>query len=639
MDISLLGFSKYGGWGIDMLNGYKVIALCLSAIQDASSISFITELNDKLNKHGYRIFIYHMSTDMAWSDTIKDSETLVFDLIDYSIVDTVVIMDEKIKSRTVTEHIISGAKAAGVPIIVVDGQCDGCTSVRFDYRTGFEEIVRHVMEVHRPRKLHFMAGSRGNPFSEERLGIFAMILKEYGIAFDSERMVSYGDFWARPTIKAAQRLIDSRDMPQAIICANDIMAINVAALLKKNGYRVPEDVIITGFDGIEEIHLTEPRITTSFCDFRELAGTVADLIQKGTPEGEYYALPRLMISESCGCAYSSKIDILDDFSQLNSRFYRYQDDNHVLTQIAEDMQGCRHIEEVPAMMGHRVMNHMCCFLNQWCTDDSVDPMTIHQDGFDDEMYILYNAEAPKPFVPMKFARRDIMPKLDELLERKHPLIFMELDFMNVTFGYACFCYKSCDNTDYTKIPQIVAAVDMGIGGLLNKRYQNYLTGQIEHIYIHDSLTGLYNRLGFNREFEKLMKRVWEKEGNVTVVLADLDGLKGINDNYGHAAGDNAIHTVAKALQNSCPEDALCVRFGGDEMLAVMEGDYAIGAIREKMKNWLEEYNSRAGNPYTVSASLGMLVTSGNEELEFEDLLKSVDALMYQEKRRKKKQNL
>ena len=119
----------------------------------------------------------------------------------------------------------------------------------------------------------------------------------------------------------------------------------------------------------------------------------------------------------------------------------------------------------------------------------------------------------------------------------------------------------------------------------------------------------------------------------------MDGLKGINDNYGHAAGDNAIHTVAKALQNSCPEDALCVRFGGDEMLAVMEGDYAIGAIREKMKNWLEEYNSRAGNPYTVSASLGILVTSGNEELEFEDLLKSVDALMFQEKRRKKKQNL
>lgn len=620
-----------------MLNGYKIIALCLSAIQDASSISFITELNDKLSKHGYRIFIYHMSTDMAWSDDMKDSETLVFDLIDYSVVDTVIIMDEKIKSRTVTEHIISKAKAAGVLVIVVDGQCAGCISVRFDYRTGFEEVVRHVMEEHGPRKLHFMAGSRGNPFSEERLEIFVMILKEYGIAFDRESMVSYGDFWARPTIKAAQRLIDSGDMPQAIICANDIMAINVVALLKKTGYRVPEDVIVTGFDGIEEIHLTEPRITTSFCDFRELAGTVADLIQKGVCEGDYYALPRLMVSESCGCKYNSRIDILESFSQLNSRFYRYQDDNHVLMQIAEDMQGCRRIEEVPAMMGHRVMNHMCCFLNQWCTDDSVDPMMTHQDGFDDEMYILYNAEAAKPFVPMKFARRDIIPNLDALLERTHPLVFMELDFMNVTFGYACFCYKSCDNTDYTKIPQIVSAVDMGIGGLLNKRYQHYLTSQIEHIYIHDSLTGLYNRLGFNSEFEKMTKRVRKKKGIVTVVLADLDGLKGINDNYGHAAGDNAIHTVAQALKNSCPEEALCVRFGGDEMFAIMEGNYDIGLIRKRMQNWLEDYNGRAGNPYTVSASLGILITNETEELEFEDLLKRADALMYQEKRRKRKQ--
>lgn len=619
-----------------MLKGYKIIALCLASMQDASSISFITEMNDVLSRLGYRIFVYHMSTDMSWSDNIKDSETLVFDLIDYSVVDTVVIMDEKIKSRAVTDHIISDAKAAGVPVIVVDGQCEGCASVRFDYRTGFEEIVRHVMDVHRPRKLHFMAGSRGNPFSEERLEVFAMILHEYGIPFDRESMVSYGEFWARPTIKATQKLIDSGDMPQAIICANDIMAINVVALLKKNGYRIPRDVIITGFDGIEEIHLTDPRITTSCCDFRELARTVIRLIQAGTPAGDYYALPRLMVSESCGCTYGSKIDILDDFSQLNSRFYRYQDDNHVLTQIAEDMQACRRIEEVPAMMGHRVMNHMCCFLNQWCTDDSTDPVAVRQDSFDDEMYILYNADAPKPFVPMKFARRDIIPNLDELLERGHPLVFMELDFMNITFGYACFCYKSCDSTAYTKIPQIVAAADMGIGGFLNKRYQNYLTSRIEHIYIHDSLTGLYNRLGFNREFEKLTKRVREKEGVVTVVLADLDGLKGINDSYGHAAGDNAIHTVAEALQKSCPANALCVRFGGDEMLAVVEGDYDIGGIREKMKTWLRDYNSRSGNPYTVSASLGILSTDDTDGLEFEDLLKRVDELMYQEKRRKKK---
>ncbi|MDE7323514.1 MAG: GGDEF domain-containing protein [Lachnospiraceae bacterium] len=619
-----------------MLKGYKIIALCLSAIQDASNICFISELNDVLCKHGYRIFLYHMSTDMGWCDNVRDSETLVFNLIDYSIVDTVVIMDEKIKSRTVTEHIIHNAKAAGVPIIIVDGQCDGCTNVRFDYRAGIEKIVRHVVTEHNPQKLHFMAGNRGNQFSEERIKVFERVLEEYGIGFDRERMVSYGDFWARPTIKATLRLIENGHVPEAIICANDVMAINVAAVLIKNGYRIPEDIIITGFDGIEEIHMTQPRITTCCCDFRELAGIVIDLIRKGTPAGDYYAQPRLMLSESCGCTYDSKIDILNSFSQLNSRFYRYQDDNQVLTQIAEDMQGCRHIEEVPAMMGHRVMNHMCCYLNQWCTDNSVDPMTMHQDSFDDEMYILYNAEAPKPFVPMKFARKGIIPNLDELLERRYPLIFMELDFMNVTFGYVCFCYKSCDSTDYTKIPQIVTAVNMGIGGLLNKRYQNYLAKRIEHIYIHDSLTGLYNRLGFNREFEKLTKRVREKEGIVTVVLADLDGLKGINDNYGHAAGDNAIHTVAIALKSSCPEGALCVRFGGDEMLAVMEGDYEISVIREKMKNWLEDYNSKACNPYTVSASLGILSTDDTEELEFEDLLKRVDALMYQEKRRKKK---
>lgn len=71
------------------------------------------------------------------------------------------------------------------------------------------------------------------------------------------------------------------------------------------------------------------------------------------------------------------------------------------------------------------------------------------------------------------------------------------------------------------------------------------------------------------------------------------------------------------------------------MLAVMEGDCDVSAIRETMKNWLEDYNGRAGNHYTVSASLGIFITSETEDLEFEDLLKRADALMYQEKRGKK----
>ena len=104
-----------------MLNNYKIIALCLSGIQDASNIEFLSELNSKLSEQGYRIFVYDIGTDLYWDEANDDSQILVFELIDYTIVDAVIIMDEKIKDQTVTEHIISNAKNANVPVIVIDG--------------------------------------------------------------------------------------------------------------------------------------------------------------------------------------------------------------------------------------------------------------------------------------------------------------------------------------------------------------------------------------------------------------------------------------------------------------------------------------------------------------------------------------
>lgn len=623
-----------GGESETMLNGYKIIALCLSRIQDATSISFVSKLNEALSELGYRLFLYHISTDLYWSERAGDSEMLVYELIDYAVVDTVMIMDEKIKNRILVEHIISNARAADIPVVIIDGHYEGCMNVQFDYRSGFEEIVRHVMDIHRPSKMHFMAGNRNNKFSDERLDVFCKVLEEYGVAFD-ESMVSYGDFWAKPTIKAVMNLIDTQRIPDAIICANDIMAINVVAVLKKYGYRVPEDVIVTGFDGIEEVHLTDPRITTSYCSYRKLADAVIGLVRNGITTGDYYVMPKLIISESCGCTCSSRLNILDNLNRLNSRFYRYQDDNRTLMQIAEHMQVCVNMEEVPRKMEHRVMNHMCCFLNKWCLDASNDPVMVKTDGFDEEMYLLYDAGEAKPFIPRGFSRRDIIPRLEERLSRKYPLIFAELDFMNVSFGYACFSYKSCDSADYAKIPQIVTALNSGIGGLINRRYQRYLTERIEHIYVHDALTGLYNRMGFSQRFEKMVQGVKENNGIVTVVLADLDGLKGINDTYGHVAGDNAIHTVASALKYSCPQRALCVRVGGDEMLAVIEGEYDIERIRGELDQFLDNYNRTADIPYTVSASFGILQIQGKEGLDFEELLKRADALMYQEKSAKK----
>lgn len=620
--------------GIGMLNGYKIIALCLARIQDMTSIDFVSQLNSRLTPLGYRILIFHAGTDSDWDNQNIDTGMYIYERIDYSMIDAVVIMDEKIKNRMITERMIANAKKANIPAIIVDGHYNHCVNVQFNYKSGFEQIVEHVMKEHNPTRPHMLAGSRGNKFSEERIEVFRKVMESYGIPF-REDMVSYGDFWAKPTIKALQELTKSEVLPDAIICANDNMAINTVAFFQQLGYRIPEDVIVTGFDGIEEVHMTEPRITTASCDYLQLADMVAETIIANVMEGDFSVIPSVIKAESCGCNYSSTLNILKYSNKLNSRFYRYYDDNRILTQIAEAMQLCQRLEDVPDRMRKGVMRNMCCVLNLWCADDSVNPMEGKESDHSDKKYLLYDAGIMESGKLREFEVKKMVPRFEELLEQEYPLIFTELEFMNVSYGYVCFFYPGCDHMEYMMIPHVVTALNNGIVGLLNRRYQNYMTRKIEHIYSHDALTGLYNRLGFIQECEKWLDSIKEKDATVTVVMADLDGLKRINDEYGHIAGDEAIRIVANALKNSCSEKALCVRFGGDEMLAIMEGMYDEAIIREKIGNYLEEYNDSAHKPYKVAASLGILQVQTKDILQLEEVLKNVDELMYKDKMERK----
>ena len=151
------------------------------------------------------------------------------------------------------------------------------------------------------------------------------------------------------------------------------------------------------------------------------------------------------------------------------------------------------------------------------------------------------------------------------------------------------------------------------------------------MYKSDALTGLYNRNGFIKEYDKIIE---ECTDGLTVILADLDDLKYINDTYGHGEGDVAIRAVALALKACCPEEAVCARFGGDEMIAVINGEYS-GDIKGDIDRYLESYTASSGKPYKVSASVGIYKARPEETGDFKEILKKSDKLMYMDKAKKK----
>lgn len=636
-----------------MINGIKIIAVCTSRLNDSATYDFVNEVNNLIVEQDWRMFVYHVCSDYYWDNADLSADSAIYDLIDFDIVDAIIIMDEKLKSKKITDYIVGNASKNNIPVIIIDNHHENCISVSFDYKSGFEKVVKHVIEEHNIKNVHFMAGIKGNVFSDERLDIFKKVIEENGIEF-KEDMVSYGLFWAEPTRQVMEDLVRRETMPEAIICANDIMAINVCAVLEKYGYKIPEDIKVTGFDGIDEIYFLKSQITSAICNYELMAKKVyeilLDIFLGWNVNKEQYLIPEFICGQSCGC--DSQINHNDNnyYNRLNTRFYRYQDDIKKLSDISLRMQDCNSIKEMSETLHNPVFNSLTVYINETCIDETKSANDVFNNGYKDDFIVIYNYH-DNSTVGNLIKRNNIYSEIDSLFSKKVPIIFNALYSFDKLFGYVCFYFDNPDITNFGKLTQIVSSLSIGISAFMNVNNQKYLRRRLEEIYKTDSLTGLLNRQGFDAEFAKLKKDIIAKKGSILAVLSDLDRLKTINDTYGHVAGDKAIEVTANALKNACI-NSLSVRFGGDEFLAVvpiypedenyksknnpsgyMDIKEIVKDIQARMKMNLDLFNSKKEVDFDVSASLGFYRTNNPDNMNFDYLVSAADKSLYNVKKK------
>ena len=127
--------------------------------------------------------------------------------------------------------------------------------------------------------------------------------------------------------------------------------------------------------------------------------------------------------------------------------------------------------------------------------------------------------------------------------------------------------------------------------------------------------------------------VCQRGNNVLLALTDLNGLKHINDTFGHADGDIAISTVGKALSRISAENYTCARFGGDEFVAACKISHPEDAshISTQIREDLDQFNLHSGKPYEVSASIGIVSVVPTHDTTLDELIKYADEKMYEEK--------
>ncbi len=153
----------------------------------------------------------------------------------------------------------------------------------------------------------------------------------------------------------------------------------------------------------------------------------------------------------------------------------------------------------------------------------------------------------------------------------------------------------------------------------------------------DDLTGLYNRRGFLTLAEHHVRLACRTGKPFLVAFADLDGLKQINDTFGHQEGNRALVETAEVLRDSVRHSDVLARLGGDEFAALMleAGKDSIGTVIRRVQQKLDTCNAMLVRSYDLSLSIGIAPGDTTQLSDIEQLLSEADALMYQNKQCKK----
>ncbi len=202
----------------------------------------------------------------------------------------------------------------------------------------------------------------------------------------------------------------------------------------------------------------------------------------------------------------------------------------------------------------------------------------------------------------------------------------ELRMVMDTNGYQWFRYRGkVVSRDVHGMPLRVSGVASDINE--KKRHEE----ELNFLSTHDTLTGLFNRAYFDAEMVRMTS---SRHYPLSIVIADVDGLKNINDTFGHAAGDQLIKQAAQALQQSFRGADVVARIGGDEFAVILQhaDEATVKESIKRVRSFQTVINQDSGD-YALSISLGSATAENSEQLC--NTFKLADSRMYYYKIRRK----
>lgn len=273
-------------------------------------------------------------------DAAAVTQNQIYELINKDCVDGVIVVSSTMGHHCGNAGLTALCRGyAPLPVCSIGVELPGVPSLVIDNEGGMQLGVEHLIDVHKCRRVAFVAGPENSTESNQRLAGYRRALENRGLALEPQ-LVVHGAFTVPTGAEKMRELLEGGAAFDAVVCANDNMALGALDVLGEAGLQMPRDVMVCGFDDINSAHFARPSLSTLRQPLwwmgqravdtilKQLAGDSVPLVAKGPVE--------FVRRESCGCGYqvASTVNPTGDKRQSLRDVIRERNDN--LTEAMRD---------------------------------------------------------------------------------------------------------------------------------------------------------------------------------------------------------------------------------------------------------------------------------------------------------------
>ena len=467
----------------------KRIAILVGQADENYQHQFIEGFLEKVFRENFDVCIFSMYKKYQNTTERETGESNIYNLVNFSLFDAVVYLKDTVQTPGVAsaldERIHERFKG---PVLCIDIESHHFPTLWTDAKTPVKELINHLIKVHGCKDIAFLTGKKWHVHSKQRLAAYEEAMKENGLEIRKDR-IFYGDFWYTSGNSCAEELLKKRDdLPDAVACANDCMAIGLCEGLTAGGLRVPEDIAIVGYDSIEDGRLSPRPITSAPIPARtcgeNAAITILDMINGRNETILPIPVPELFIGESCGCKCKP---ISPDTgrrkkwaTEISSESY-YSLHNSLMEDMLSqtDFEGFLNIVYSYLYQIREFDSFHLCLNDQWLNPGTLTDGKLLTKGYPAQMLYAIrggsdNSPGEKVSLTEVFETSSLLPELEKECSKPRAFIFTPVHFEANCFGYAAINYgeasKSYDDTYRLWIHAVSCGLEV-IRRLENSRHE------------------------------------------------------------------------------------------------------------------------------------------------------------------------